>query len=85
MALEDKYLMQNTPKAGLYRLTLTAEAFALAVAKSKPIAGIMAFARKDGKWDVMVSPATADQLEQLKQDGEHKWDVVVRLLKDKAQ
>ena len=82
--MSNKYLMQTMPKDGLYRLTLTAEAFALAVAKSKPVAGCMAFHRTDGKWDVMVTTAVADQLNQLKEEGEHKWDVVVRLLKEKA-
>lgn len=80
-----KYRMQKTPETGLYRLTLTAEAFALAVAKSAPIAGFMAFARFDGKWDVMVSTATADTLNQQRLRGEHLTDVVVRLLKGATQ
>jgi hypothetical protein len=79
---ELKYLIQSKPSTkGLYRLTLTAEAFALAVAKGSPMAGYQAIARTDGKWDCVVSPSIGDQLEQMKEEGEHKWDVVVRLLK----
>jgi hypothetical protein len=86
MAAAHKYLMQAAfnKKAPLYRLTLTAEAFALAVLRSKPIAGVQAVARCDGKWDVMVSTATADQLNQNRLEGEHLTDVVVRLLKEPA-
>lgn len=75
-----KYRMQTPPKAGVYRLTLTASAFALAVAKGGPITGFAAFPRFDGKWDVMVSSATGDQLNQQRLDGEHLTDVVTRIL-----
>lgn len=79
---KDKYLIQTAPKDGLYRLTLTAEAFALAVTYSEgAIAGYAAYPRKDGKWDVMVHPAIAEELDKQKQGDEHKWDVVVRVLK----
>lgn len=69
------------PPSGMYRLTLTAEAFALAVLKSKPIAGVAAASRPDGKWDVIVSMATANQLRQQGEPKENLSDVVVRLLK----
>ena len=75
-----KYRIQSPPKGGQYRLTLTAEAFSLAIAKSKPISGFMALPRLDGKWDVMVSPAVADTLKQQRQEGEHLTDVVSRIL-----
>ncbi len=74
-----KYRMQEA-NAGGYRLTLTAKVFARAVLKSKPISGYVAYSRIDGQWDVMVSPATADQLQQQRLDGEHLTDVVERLL-----
>ena len=81
-----KYRMQEADaKKGFYRLTLTAQAFTLAIAKSKPIAGYMAYARIDGQWDVMVSLATANQLQQQRLDGEHLTDVVERLLKEKEK
>lgn len=78
----EKYRLPEQP--ALYRLTLTSEAYALALSRSKPIAGFMALARKDGRWDVMVSTATADQLNQHREPGEHLTDVVVRLLKELA-
>jgi hypothetical protein len=83
MTTKLKYRVQE-PEAnkGAYRLTLTAAAFARAVVKSKPIAGYVAYARIDGQWDVMVSPATANQLQQQRLDGEHLTDVVERLLKE---
>jgi hypothetical protein len=83
MPAAHKYLMQVLfdKKAPLYRLTLTAEAFVLAVQRSKPIAGVSAVARVDGGWDVMVTMATADQLNQHRLEGEHLTDVVVRLLR----
>jgi len=77
-----KYRMQEAdPKKGMYRLTLTAQAFALVVLKSKPLSGYQAFARIDGKWDVMISPSAADQLQQQRMEGEHLTDVVERILK----
>lgn len=70
---------------GLYRLTLSAEAFALAVQRSKPVAGLVAFARTDGKWDVGVKMSTADTLKQQAEPGENLSDTVLRLLKEKVQ
>jgi len=67
---------------GAYRLTLTAAAFARVVAKgSKPLSGFVTYPRIDGQWDVFVSPATADLLQQ-RGEGEHLTDVVERLLKE---
>jgi hypothetical protein len=77
--MQKKYLIEE--KRPTYRLTLSAEAFALAIVRSKPIAGALAPHRLDGKWDVMVSPATADLLNQQRLEGESRSDVVVRLLK----
>lgn len=78
-----KYRVQKADaNKGYYRLTLSANAFALAVLKSKPISGYVAYPRIDGQWDIMVSPATADQLQQQRLDGEHLSDVVERLLKE---
>ncbi len=79
MTTKLKYRAQTVTK-GMYRLTLSAEAFALAIFKSVPISGYVAYPRLDGQWDVMVSPATADQLQQQREEGEHLTDVVVRLL-----
>lgn len=86
MTAAHKYLMPAVAAkgGGLYRLTLTAEAFALALQHSKPIAGVQALTRADGKWDTFVSLATADQLNQHRLEGEHLTDVVVRLLKKAA-
>lgn len=64
----------------LYRLTLSPEAFTLAIAKKSPIAGKFAAHRADGKWDVGVTLATADQLKQVANAGENLSDTVVRLL-----
>jgi len=71
----------TSPKpTSLFRLTLSVEAFALALAKSKPLAGKVAYARPDGKWDVGVSPSAADQLMQMATPGENLSNTVVRLL-----
>ena len=64
----------------LYRLTLTAEAFGLVVAKSKPLSGKFAILRPDGKWDIGVTVATADTLFQMATEGENLSDTVIRLL-----
>lgn len=69
---------------GLYRLTLAPEAFALAVQKSNAISGLCAFKRVDGKWDVGVTPATADLLKQEAEPGENLSNTVLRILKEKA-
>ena len=72
--------MQQKPTP-LFRLTLSAEAFALALTKSKPLAGKVAYSRPDGKWDVGVTPATADQLHQMAEPKENLSDTVLRILK----
>ena len=64
----------------MYRLTLAPEAFALALTRSKPVAGRMASLRPDGKWDVAVTAATADQLKQQAAPGENLSDTVMRIL-----
>ena len=74
-----KYRAQTQKE--FYRLTLSAEAFALAVLNSGTISGYVAYSRLDGQWDVMVSPKTADDLNKQRKDGEHLTDVVERTLK----
>jgi hypothetical protein len=64
----------------LFRLTLSAEAFVLAITKSKPLAGKAASARPDGKWDVFISVSAADQLMQMSEPKENLSDTVVRIL-----
>ena len=82
MATKMKYrIQQSDPKKGVYRLTLSAEAFALAVLNSGTISGYQALARMDGQWDVMVAPETAKELQAQRKDGEHLTDVVERILK----
>ncbi len=76
-----KYRMQTLGKSSVYRLTLSAEAFALAVLNSGEIAGYTAVSRCDGQWDVMVKPGVAEQLNAQRQKGEHLTDVVERTLK----
>ncbi len=75
-----KYRAQ-TVKSGMYRLTLSAEAFALAVLNSGEISGFVAYPRLDGQWDVMVKPEVAADLNKQRKDGEHLTDVVERILK----
>ncbi len=75
-----KYRMQ-TMKGPAYRLTLSAEAFALAVLNSGTISGYNAVPRLDGQWDVMVALETANELQKQRKDGEHLTDVVERILK----
>ncbi len=67
-----------------YRLTLTAEAFALALLRSKPLAGRAAVRRPDNKWDVMVTTVTADDLRKQAKPKENLSDAVVRLLRENA-
>lgn len=73
-----KYKIEAAKNA--YRLTLTSEAFALAVAKSKTMAGVAAYARCDGRWDVLVTQATASLLKEMAQPGENLSDIVVKIL-----
>jgi hypothetical protein len=72
--------MQKPKPTPLFRLTLTVEAFALALAKSKPLAGKLARARPDGKWDVAISTTAADQLMTAATPGENLSNTVIRLL-----
>ena len=74
-----KYRVQ-THEGNMYRLTLSAEAFALAVLNSGDIAGFHAVSRLDGQWDVMVATETAKKLQAQRQDGEHLTNVVERTL-----
>ncbi len=66
--------------APLYRLTLSPEAFALAITRKSPAAGKCAFLRPDGKWDTMVTIACADLLKQVANEGENLSDTVIRTL-----
>lgn len=68
----------------MYRLTLTAEAFALALLRSKPLAGRIAQRRADNKWDVMVTETTFRDLLTKAQPEENLSDTVMRLLKENA-
>jgi hypothetical protein len=63
-----------------YRLTLSAEAFALAVGKKSPLAGEMAFHRPDGRWDIAISMAIAEQLVESALPKENLSDTVIRTL-----
>jgi len=47
------------------------------------MAGHAAFPRHDGKWNVGVTPAVADQLMQIAEPKENLSDVVIRLLSKK--
>lgn len=67
----------------MYRLTLTPEAFALALMRSKPWAGRFAVRRSDNKWDVMVTVPTMEAIKTKAQPGENFSDTVVRVLKVK--
>lgn len=84
MTPAEKYDLAKAAPKGLYRLTLTAEAFALAVSKNSIYAGVMALKRKDGRWDAMVPMVAAGFLIQLREEGEHLTDVVVRHLTVKS-
>ncbi len=70
--------------SAMYRLTLTPEAFALALLRSKPLAGRMAVRRPDNNWDVMVTTVTYDDLRKQAKLKENLSDAVVRLLKENA-
>lgn len=63
-----------------YRLTLSPEAFALAVGKKSPLAGEVAFRRPDGKWNVAISMAIAEQLVESALPKENLSDTVIRTL-----
>lgn len=67
----------------MFRLTLTAEAFASALLRSKPMAGRMAVRRPDNKWDVMVTEITFNDIRKAAKPGENFSDTVVRLIKQK--
>lgn len=67
----------------LFRLTLTAKAFALAKAHSKPLSGVAVVPRKDGKVDVAITLATANTLFQMAEPKENLSDTVIRLLSKK--
>jgi hypothetical protein len=69
----------------LFRLTLSVEAFTLALAKSKPLAGKVAYSRPDGRWDVGISVSAADQLMQMAEPKENLSDTVIRLLSAPTQ
>lgn len=75
----------STVAIKMYRLTLTAEAFALALLHSKPLAGRMAARRADNKWDVMITEITYGDLCKQAKPKENLSDTVVRLLKEGAQ
>jgi len=83
MATKMKYRVQKVQaeNKGMYRLTLSPEAFAMAILNSGTISGYVAYSRLDGQWDVMVAPDTAAELNKQRKDGEHLTNVVERILK----
>lgn len=69
------------PLKGVYRLTLSREAVALAVArKARPILGVAKRVREDGGVDVAIRTSTANLLKQLAMPGENLSDTVIRIL-----
>lgn len=68
-------------KPGLYRLTLTAQAFAVATVKytGKPFFKA-AIERPDGKWDCAISMSLADQLQTAALPKENLSDTVIRIM-----
>jgi hypothetical protein len=71
--------------SAMYRLTLTPEAFALALMHSKPMAGRFAVRRPDNKWDVMITLVTQENIKAKAKPGENFSDTVVRTIKETAQ
>lgn len=70
---------------GMYRLTLTAEAFALALQYAENFAGKAAFLRPDGKWDVAVTTAAMKTLQAYAAPKENFSDTVVRIYKGEGK
>jgi hypothetical protein len=66
--------------ATISRLTLSSEAFSLAVGKKSKWAGFVANLRTDGKWDVCVLNSTMSLLKQIADPGENLSDTIVRIL-----
>jgi hypothetical protein len=71
--------------SAMYRLTLTPEAFALALLHSKPMAGRMAVRRPDNRWDVMITVVTFESIKKFALPDENYSDTVVRAIKEKVQ
>ena len=65
----------------MYRLTLSAEVFAMALLHSKPMAGRMATRRPDNKWDVFVTEITFNDIRKAAKPKEDLSNTVQRLLK----
>lgn len=69
----------------IFRLTLSAKAFSLAIAAKSKWAGFCANLREDGKWDVCITIATAHLLQQICEPHENLSDTVVRILSPAAK
>lgn len=81
--MSSEYLLPKNG-ANLFRLTLSPQAFALALSKNSPWAGFAANKRKDGKWDVCIRIASANLLKQIALPKENLSDTVVRHLSPPA-
>lgn len=76
--------MKQISKPGLYRLTLSAEAFALVAADIKgPIRSKAMMQRPDGKWDIAISYGLLDQLKTAALPQENLSDTVLRIMSTK--
>lgn len=72
-------MKRPVPKPGPMRLTLAEEVLQRVRCTMGPINIRAGVKRTDGKWDVLVSYSTFDQLQTIAKPGENLSDVVKRL------